>query len=133
MIQNRILAVEIMRRLDGTPYKFGGNDPADGGIDCSGAIRFALRICGIIPWPLDFTAKDFLRKFREYKVETPTWGCLAFYGENWGDVDHVMMCSDTKHVVGSAGKYVTWAGVQELPIDYRPDLLVCVDPFQETQ
>eukprot|EP00903_Cladosiphon_okamuranus_P003624 g3622.t1 len=42
-------AIETSREMQGMPYKFGGNGPADGGFDCSGAIYYILRKIDLSP------------------------------------------------------------------------------------
>jgi len=81
----------IARALEliGTPYRWGGKDPATG-LDCSGFITFAL-------WQA--TGKDFRETHNTDRMwwewapaRFPRAGDLAFFGGTGpNDVDHVMM------------------------------------------
>lgn len=42
-------AIKTGREVAGMPYLYGGNGPADGGFDCSGAIYYVLRKVGLKP------------------------------------------------------------------------------------
>lgn len=42
-------AFKTGKDVAGMPYKYGGNGPADGGFDCSGAMHFILHKVGISP------------------------------------------------------------------------------------
>ncbi|WP_386818494.1 C40 family peptidase [Luteolibacter algae] len=42
-------AIETAKEVTGMPYLYGGNTPADGGFDCSGAIHFILHKIGLNP------------------------------------------------------------------------------------
>jgi hypothetical protein len=37
--------LRLMESTEGTPYKFGGNQPFDGGADCSGDVQWAAEQC----------------------------------------------------------------------------------------
>ena len=48
--QNLIkVAIKTGREVAGMPYLYGGNGPADGGFDCSGAIHYVLHKVGLKP------------------------------------------------------------------------------------
>ncbi len=42
-------AIETGTAMKGLPYKYGGNGPADGGFDCSGAMHYILQKVGLNP------------------------------------------------------------------------------------
>jgi len=42
-------AFAIAVKMEGMPYKYGGNGPDDGGFDCSGAMYYILRKVGLNP------------------------------------------------------------------------------------
>lgn len=132
VMDKRVLATMIAAQMatQEIPYSHGGDDPGLGGIDCSGFVRFIFRIVGLIPYNMDMRAIDFFRSFKENIVSTPYMGCLVFYGENRGEIEHVMFCLDNKRCVGAAGKYVNVTGVQETDIYYRHDIVAIVDPFK---
>lgn len=41
------IAIETGTKMQGLPYKFGGNGPEDGGFDCSGAMKYILDKMGL--------------------------------------------------------------------------------------
>jgi cell wall-associated NlpC family hydrolase len=44
------------------PYKFGGNSPEEGGMDCSGAVTFILKQGGITPPRTAAAQHEWLKK-----------------------------------------------------------------------
>ena len=126
------LAIDIAKQLaaQDIPYKHGGNDPSEGGLDCSGFIRFIFRIIGLIPYHIDLKAIGFYRRYSDKIVDKPYAGCLVFYGDSLHDITHVMLAIDPINCVGAASKYMTAPYVQYARIDYRTDIVAIVDPFK---
>lgn len=98
----------VLRALEGTLYRYGGNVPSDGGLDCSGFVQWVWRCLGIEPWAsrfptgLDLSA-DMMRLQLAQTVE-PTPGCAALYYAEGGKVaEHAVLLSEC---VG--GEYVLW-------------------------
>jgi phage tail-like protein len=83
-----------MEDLVGTPYVYGGNSPADGGMDCSGSVIYALNQMGNnIP---DQTASDIYNNLTT-PVENGDFqpGDLRFLRNSEGDVSHVQVITGT--------------------------------------
>jgi cell wall-associated NlpC family hydrolase len=58
--------ITAMQALTGTPYVFGGKDPArDGGLDCSGLLTFTARQVGLDLGDPDYTSADALKGYCE--------------------------------------------------------------------
>lgn len=126
------LALTIAKQLasQDIPYKHGGNDPSEGGLDCSGFIRFIFRIIGLIPYHVDMKAVSFYNRYSDRKVDKPYAGCLIFYGDDLHDISHVMLAIDSVNCIGAASKYMAVPRVQYARIDYRTDIVAIVDPFK---
>lgn len=126
----RALAVEIAMAMTDTniPYLHGGNDPAEGGLDCSGFIRFIFRIVGLMPWETDLSAQGLFDRFGPATVH-PRAGCLLFYGNDLQHISHVMLAIGASTCVGAAGSQLPRSGVQYALCNYRADLVAIVDPF----
>ena len=126
----RKTAVAYLESLVGTPYVWGGKDPAVG-LDCSGAVTVAYEKARLaLPGARYRYGSADLHKTLEGTTD-PQPGDLAFYGK--GRVSHVMMVVDEKNVVGATGggpKTKTredaekiGAYVRKRPTDYRKDLV----------
>jgi len=119
-------------------YKWGGDDLA--GIDCSGFVIKEGKCVGLFPEDYDNTAAGIRRYFNnKTEVEEPFVGCLIFYGKP--KITHVMICLDDMSVIGATGggsKVKTVADamrynafVEVRPFNYREDIVVIIDPFNE--
>lgn len=137
MNKKRKMAIEVAKSLLWVPYVWGGKNPMVA-LDCSGFIQAVLSYSTIglmEPSPAKNSRSQLLR-FPE--VEDAYTACLAFYGRK-DRINHVMMCIDTKWVIGSAGGNSTYthiakamkygACVKILPLYYRRDLVAITDPF----
>lgn len=118
--------VEKLMSVLGTPYVWGSRDPATG-LDCSGAVVWALRELGLQPKKWNSTAAGMKKDSSVVIVPQP--GDLAFYGSLFG-VSHVMVYAGDGKVVGASGggpgttlaeARAKGAGVKVLPVDYRSD------------
>lgn len=132
MFEKRLIVMMMARVMarQQIPYKWGGNDPAEGGLDCSGFIRFLFRIVGLIPYTSDYNAHDIYRRYSDTTVPVAYGGCLVFYGPGMTDISHVMLAVDPVYCVGAASHGVMTPSVQETEIRYRTDILAIVDPFK---
>lgn len=81
--------IEAALELIGTPYRWGGKDPASG-LDCSGFITYALwRATGI---DLRATHNTDRLWWEWQPAKHPRAGDVAFFGGSGpADVEHVMM------------------------------------------
>lgn len=89
-IPDRLLvAIEYAKRLIGTPYRWGGDDPM-AGFDCSGLVQEVLMSVGMDP-PGDQTAQALYDHFIKAgaKFGTPQPGALYFYGKSPKEIIHV--------------------------------------------
>ena len=108
----------------GLPYRFGGDHPKEGGLDCSGAMKFLLNDIGFSDLPrTSFDQYDWMRKNRTFK-HTKTIpermggkkgikpGDLIFWGGTYDSghkVSHVMIylgqgSDGTHYMFGARGK-----------------------------
>lgn len=88
-MNKRDLAVIVLQRFLGIPYKWGGDDPM-GGFDCSGLAIEVLQSTGIIEENKDYTADQLAALFPETDILQS--GALVFW--DWNDdgkIDHVEM------------------------------------------
>lgn len=119
--------VAKLQSVLGTPYIWGSRDPVKG-LDCSGAVVWALRDLGLEPKKWNATAADLYKQ--SSMVLIPQVGDLVFYGP-LGGVDHVMVYLGDGKVIGASGggsstttvaeAQAKNAAVKVLPIDYRSD------------
>ena len=88
-MKNRTIAVEVLKKYVGTPYRWGGDDPM-GGFDCSGLVIEALKSTGKIAEGKDYTADSLSKLFPETEILQE--GVLVFWDWNKdGIIDHVEM------------------------------------------
>lgn len=74
--------------LTGTPYLWGGKNPAHGGLDCSGLVTHSYFAAGGPDWRNDHNAESLFVHLEE--TEAPKAGTLCFYGPT-GRATHVMV------------------------------------------
>lgn len=98
----------------GVPYLWGGNEPKDGGLDCSGAVLRWLNSVRTPPLP-DMTA-EMLRQRLPIALY-PKVGDVAFYGKG-GKASHVvlLLSAGGQSIVGANGGGKPLA--KEKPPDY---------------
>lgn len=96
--------VHTAKRLIGVPYLWGGSSPF--GLDCSGFVQLAYRMCGmVIPRDADLQA-EFPRT-AEVSTSDAQPGDLIFFAGG-GDphqraITHVGMVMDSEHFIHSSG------------------------------
>lgn len=91
--------VFLARASVGLLYKWGGNVPADGGMDCSGFVQWLYAQAGIAPWAteypnrLDLTAAGIFDQLDAVPREEHVLPAdLAFYGSaSRGKIVHVVV------------------------------------------
>ncbi len=65
------MLVKAMKAYDdhpALPYKFGGNSPEEGGMDCSGAVTFILKQAGVTPPRTAAAQHEWLKKTTTFIV-----------------------------------------------------------------
>lgn len=134
------LVIEYAKKLVGTPYRWGGNDPMEG-FDCSGLVIELLQSVGLFKEGKDTTAHGLSLIYPETEIIQP--GVLVFYDWNKdGRFDHVEMVAfidDDGEVLAvgarggdSATTTITNAEAQNAYVKVRPlrdGYTKAVDPF----
>ncbi len=126
--------IDKMHALLGTPYIWGGKSPTPG-LDCSGAVSYALMSTGAVPpsFGASHNADDLYRMAKPVAPADVKAGDLAFYGTP-GHVSHVMMALGDGRTIGASGGGPTTtsvaiaeqqgAAVKVQPASYRTKDLV---------
>lgn len=94
------LALKVLWKAWGTPYRWGGDDPM-AGFDCSGLMNEALYSCGLLPFGVDLTAQAHFQRWPV--ATTPEPGMLCFWGKSPMQIHHVEMMVSTKCSIGAGG------------------------------
>lgn len=88
-MNKREIAVSILKKALGLPYKWGGNDPISG-FDCSGLMIEVLQSTGKLAKNIDMTADGLSKKYPETDILQP--GVMVYWDWNKdGRIDHVEM------------------------------------------
>jgi hypothetical protein len=88
-MQKRDIALDVLKKFVGLPYRWGGNDPMTG-FDCSGLMVEALQSVGLIGRKEDFTANQLANQYPETDILQP--GVMVYWDWNKdGIIDHVEM------------------------------------------
>ena len=116
----------------GTPYVWGGDCPAEGGLDCSGFVFNALNDVGIKVGRT--TAQGYYNKFAANACGQGTKGALLFFGKSKKNVTHVAISLGDGRMIESIGsskntKTNKGKGVTISRISRRKDLVACCDPL----
>lgn len=85
--------VMYARSFIGTPYLWGGDNPMDGGMDCSGFACELLRAAGVLRGVEDLSAQgiyDYIHLTG--RVGPVAGGSFAFYGKSVTQITHVAFC-----------------------------------------
>jgi len=103
-----MIKLDIARRIAfsmlNKPYCWGGNDPIKG-FDCSGFVIEILKSVGLLPAKGDWTAKGLYDKFKDYIISEDciSEGCLIFWENSEGVVNHVEYALTSKLSIGARG------------------------------
>lgn len=134
---------DYMMGFVGVPYRYGGNVPADGGVDCSGLVLLYLQASGRWPSGRDASAQVI---YNTLKARSPLMGAgpdvqfgdVAFYGSSVTDVAHTGLCLSPALMLEAGGGDATTttaeraaeqdATVRVRPILYRTDFLGVLRP-----
>lgn len=125
--------ISYLKSYLGMRYKFGGNSPRDEGIDCSGFMLEGLRSIGM--WGMrDATAQNIfttlVARFK-FMPESPTKGCLLFFGENRNGISHISLAVNDFQMIEAGGTNNN-GFVRIRPITWRSDL-VAILPLMEVK
>jgi len=133
-------AVDYIKRFIGKPYIYGGQGPD--GFCCSGLVVATLRATGKLKTKEDLSSAGLYNRFREGREQmVPYGGCLVFWFNRKGNVEHVAMLVDNLSIVeAGAGDSKTLtakdaarddAMVRMRELDYRGKRYKIIDPFLE--
>lgn len=129
----------------GTPYKFGGNTPLDGGMDCSGYVGEVLKAAGILDNHADLSAQgiynyltDKKQHLKSASISNPERGAVSFYGKDLRHISHVALCINDKLMINAGGgnesvltkedAITAEAFIKIRPVNYRHDLVAILMP-----
>ncbi len=117
--------VDVAKKYIGTPYVWGGDNSAEGGLDCSGFVYNALKDAG---YNVGRTTANGYRSYGSSinKAEMQP-GDLVFFGKN-GQATHIGIYIGNGQMIHSSGgskntKSNPGKGVEVKNIDYRSDFL----------
>lgn len=109
----------------GTPYKWGGNDTAAGGMDCSGLVLECCRAFGL--WGLkDTNAQGIYDYFISASYKRSGLAHLLFFGQSTSTITHVaILCANgTQMIEAGGGSQTPGKGmVRVRPKKWRRDLV----------
>lgn len=119
-------AIKLAEKLLGTPYKWGGNNVLQGGLDCSGFVCELLRTEGIVKDGEDYPAQGLYDKF--LSTPAPKAGDLVFFGASSQQITHVgFMLNELQMVeAGGGGSAVT-----NLDVAARLGAMIRIRPFNK--
>lgn len=135
-------SIAYARSYYGVWYRYGGK-ARFAGMDCSGFVCDVLRHDGVVPLKSNYCAQDLysvLLKRPGSTIQTAPYasGAVLFFGSTTTQIDHCALVTDALHMIECAGGASTTvnfnqavdlnAGVREVPIITRRNLLVCVMP-----
>lgn len=133
------LVILYAHSFAGNPYRFGGNNPLQGGMDCSGYVCEVLRYAGVVGNKEDLTAQElFDRFFITGSVGVREPGSLAFYGASPAKIAHVALLTSRFQILEAGGGDSTTDSIAEAAarnamvrgrlLNYRTDLVNVIKP-----
>lgn len=88
----------------GTPYRWGGNNPMQGGVDCSGYVCEILRFAGLIGSRQDLSAQGLFDLLsRDGTPGVFGAGVIAFYGASVTKISHVAFMTSAYQILEAGG------------------------------
>lgn len=131
--------IEYAETLQGTIYKWGGNNPLEG-FDCSGYVCWLLKCVNLLKG--DHSAQMLFDKLKESSVSnSPIHGSIVFYGSTLKSITHCAFALDTRLCMeaGGGGRKTTrkiaiidGACVRLALIERRRDYLLACRPVYQT-
>jgi cell wall-associated NlpC family hydrolase len=102
-------ALDVARKLLGTPYSYGGTDL--NGFDCSGLVRYAFNQSGV---ELPRTSKEIFRASQRIDPQKIKPGDLVFFALSANRISHVGIYAGQSHFIHSpsSGKGVSYASLE---------------------
>ena len=97
----RAAALDHIMRYDGTPYRWGGDDPISG-FDCSGLVHEFLQAAGEEPHGADSVAHEIYIEYKDYPQDIADPGCLKFWFSA-GRAVHVEIFINPYQTIGASG------------------------------
>ena len=123
------IAIDIAMRFLGKPYVWGGNDPV-AGFDCSGLVIEIFKSVGLLPAQGDWSADGLMNMFKDKVTQTPSEGCLVFYGDG-GKATHVeMVISVINKSVLTIGANSGGSGTRTLQDAINQDAYIKIRPIK---
>lgn len=130
--------MDILFRLFGQPYRWGGDDSIEG-FDCSGLVIEGLKGVGVLPRTGDWTANALRGLFHEIDESDIRPGCLVFWIQGNRAVHVETIIDPTELAIGASGGGSSTtspdaaakanAFVKVRPWASRPGPRVFADPF----
>ena len=118
--------VNAAQKYLGTPYVWGGESMAEGGMDCSGFVYNALKDAG---YKVGRTTAQGYRAFGKTVSKSQMQpGDIIFYGSNKNDASHIAIYIGNGQMIHSSGgskntKSKPGKGVSIANVDYRSDFI----------
>lgn len=119
--------IDYAKSLIGTPYVWGGDCEAEGGLDCSGFLYNVLKMSGIT-LSRD-TAQGYYNKFKTNETSKPIQpNDILFFGKSKKSISHVAIAINSVNMIESVGTKSNTIkkkgkGVCINPISRRKDLV----------
>ncbi|MDG5468869.1 C40 family peptidase [Deltaproteobacteria bacterium IMCC39524] len=101
-------ALDVARKLLGTPYRYGGTDPR--GFDCSGLVRYAFNQSGV---ELPRTSREIFRASQRIDPQKIEPGDLVFFALSANKISRVGIYAGQSRFIHSpsSGKGVSYASM----------------------
>ena len=132
---------QILLTLLNTPYVWGGDTKADGGVDCSGLVLIALKAYGVVDQKTDLTAQGIYHHITNHShqmvdIHNAKENDIIFFGKSDTRISHIAMFINSWQIVHAQGgnRYTVdlktaakqKAYVKITPARYRKDIVAIV-------